>query len=838
MSNGNNQNNQNNQNENNLEQIKQQLDERSRNYFAGVNSLPEQEAALSDYKEKADEMAKEIKEKREQLDKQYAEQKQDILDKLDFKNFSKELEENGTYTWGTKKGEQEYMGHTDTKKLLKESRDIIINNDNGPTALTEEDLKIVREQHPDVYGYLDAAENEIDIADAQEKINEIESEYLAQKRSNYAKTDEEMLIRGVYASIQQYALVEQMKKQKAYTEEDKKLKLKDGEQEKMAGILKSIEDLIITNNEIGDFYKNNPNTAKEEYEKQIKAFEQKKEDLEKEHKDLIAEYDKHGLDRSHLDGSKEHREKTLDSLKDLLAAGEHKQLLDKMLEIKNNAAKENSTLFQKAEAKAVDDLIGGFVKVDENNTLTHESEELNKNFLMLFGAMDEGKLHTDKVYSDLRSQIRFNKSFTEANTSTGLKGEEFAKTQLETGKRAGKLASESEKVLDDRASEAEYDTLKLKAFKEKVAKMAESAGKLITQLDRVPKGKKNTGLYDSMHKAIEDVAKLDGSKSPKEVIETIERMNKQAANYEKERKSLIMWTGVGRSRLNISKQAQSLSKGDIAIDINFMSDEFSKDMKVDDQIKEKKGVIDEVKNEKNRRETEIRKAEQKAREAAEKAAKEAKRQEEIKVAKQLEKNITVLRKATNEYENHTFDKLSKEPKKGYTFSDGGVLKIEPDEKFTYTANNTTVKGVYDKELDTCSIYSPDLSKENETKLIDGFRKENKIAKENTKLFEREAKERMIDKLADKSLSQIKKLQKEGLVGDSIKIDKDTVIYKANNLVINNDGKVYNGGHATVKAKLDKKGLVLDNELKEMKQQMDKEKELALAASKKKAPGMG
>ena len=97
---------------------------------------------------------------------------------------------------------------------------------------------------------------------------------------------------------------------------------------------------------------------------------------------------------------------------------------------------------------------------------------------------------------------------------------------------------------------------------------------------------------------------------------------------------------------------------------------------------------------------------------------------------------------------------------------------------------------------------------------------------------------MIDKLAGKSLSQIKKLQKEGLVGDSIKIDKDTIIYKANNLVINNDGKVYNGGHATVKAKLDKKGLVLDDELKEMKQQMDKEKELASAALKKKAPGMG
>lgn len=202
---------------------------------------------------------------------------------------------------------------------------------------------------------------------------------------------------------------------------------------------------------------------------------------------------------------------------------------------------------------------------------------------------------------------------------------------------------------------------------------------------------------------------------------------------------------------------------------------------------------------------------------------------ETAAAKDLQKSLDTLKDDRN-FRTRTFDKLSKLENKEYTFPSGGVIKMEEGDNFTYTFNNTLIKGAYDKELDTCKLYTVNMPKEKADEMLRSWRKENKETKENNKLFKAYARKELIKAVEGKNINELKnnaagrKLSFTNADGkkktfDPFEFDKETLSFTLPEATIEKNGKKITKKHIRIRASYDDKGLIMDKQLSAAKQEL-------------------
>lgn len=513
----------------------------------------------------------------------------------------------------------------------------------------------------------------------------------------------------------------------------------------------------------------------------------------------------------------------------MLKEGNIKGLVTKMTEIKRAALEYNVKPADKKASEAVDEFIENLGE-SENNILSNESEELYKNFLFIFGAMDEEKLNKDHAYTQVRNSVIHSPIFEDANLQDGRNARDITAECLKTGKRLGELSKIKDNLLDERIESSTAEVNNISSFNEKVKQIAEAAGALIADLDSRKKGKADTTEYTQMYNAIKAVSELDGSKTPAQVIEAIEKMNARSAHYESKRKSIFgslgKWSKVGNPRLNVSRQAQSLTKGELAVDITNLTNDIKKDKAIDEQLRDNQADMNDYKAEKKRRPIDAKKSERFAKNSALRERQAA----EIEASRDLQKNIAKLRDDRS-FRNSIFEKFSKLEDKEYKFQSGGVIKMEEGDLFTYTFNNTSIKGVYDKELDSCKLYSVNTRKEDADKLIGDWRKKNKETKENEKLFKSRARKELLKAMDGKKIDELKndaaKRQVEYKKADGrsnscdpFKFEKDTLTFTLPEVTIEKNGKKITRKNVKVRASYDKNGLIMDKQLNAAKKELE------------------
>lgn len=305
------------------EEIKNKLDQRVENYYAEEQAIIDEKKKLKEALKKVNEEKKKQDKDLKLLDDEFQIKKKDLIKALNWRRFQNKLHESGVYTMGS----EYYMGYNEGKgivDLFKNAKEIIDNYDISHAPVVDPDK-------PDLYdlgsgGYADKDDENLfyENAEMMEQYEETlqKNAKKREKMKNNKPEDAYEAMIEVQKNLQQFISMYGSLMYDNVEQNDKK-QLKKEEEDQLKEIIE------IANNAAGAAYKmacydtSNYQKALEDYEKKKESLKERQKNHKQEHKDILAEFDKNELDRSHLDGTKEHMEKVTADVYKLLKAGEY-----------------------------------------------------------------------------------------------------------------------------------------------------------------------------------------------------------------------------------------------------------------------------------------------------------------------------------------------------------------------------------------------------------------------------------------------------------------------------------------------------------------------------------
>ena len=294
-------------------------------------------------------------------------------------------------------------------------------------------------------------------------------------------------------------------------------------------------------------------------------------------------------------------------------------------------------------------------------------------------------------------------------------------------------------------------------------------------------------------------------------------------NYEKDR-SGYKFSNTGEVRLIGARHAIQLAKDNL-LDLSTVSFDFkSNEMKINEQLKNAQDVMDEIKDEKERRIEEAKRIERQKKEALIKLEKDT--------VEAFNKNIEQLRK-NDMYEESTFSKivnnLRRDKNNAVAFKDESKLVFsDKSSRFIYQKGNMKIERIADYEEDTYKIFPNSMSEKEKEDEGKKWLAENEIKRKHDKMFKNEARKLMfkeiegqkfstlIDPKNQEALSKGKGFKGQNPNHQYLFRDGD-MVFMVDKLTLKIGGKDVTKSNVFFIEKYDKKGFVMNDNLKKIKE---------------------